>query len=78
MAGRKPTVSDKEILQAVDVAPGPVAFTSELADELGFSSNQGVTKRLDDLESRGLVAKKSTTNFSVWWITDEGRGCLED
>lgn len=77
MAGRKPTIEDTEFLRAFVEAEEPVLGTAELADKFSFS-NQGVAKRLNDLEDRGLVASKNLGNAKAWWITDAGREELED
>ena len=77
MAGRKETISDREILEIFKSSSDPILTTSELADETGFSLN-GIRKRLYALEERGLVRKKKAGNSPVWWISNEGEIFLEN
>lgn len=72
MGGRPPTVSDVEILRSFTGSPDPVLFTTEVADVVGLSQ-QGIYKRLSELESNGYVRSKAGGNARVWWITREGR-----
>jgi DNA-binding Lrp family transcriptional regulator len=58
MAGRKETVSDREILQIFEDATDPFLSTSEVADGLDFS-NEGARKRLYSLAEEGLLQYKS-------------------
>ncbi|TKX45176.1 winged helix-turn-helix domain-containing protein [Halorubrum sp. ARQ200] len=77
MAGRKETISDKEILIILKSATDPVLTTSELADETGFSLN-GIRKRLYSLEEKGLVDEKKAGNSPVWWITEDGADFVDE
>lgn len=70
--GRKPTVSDTEILQHFALSPDPVFLASELADEFGMS-RQGILSRLDDLDERGLLASKYAGGRRMFWITVAGK-----
>jgi len=71
MAGRKPTVSDKEVLEIFIEASDPALTTGEVSAELGMSQ-QGAYSRLDDLVERGLVETKKFGQGRGWWITDAG------
>jgi predicted ArsR family transcriptional regulator len=75
--GRKPTVSDKEILSVFALSPDPAFFASELTDELGLS-RQGVLSRLDELDERGLLDSKKASGRRIFWITTDGRRYVRD
>ncbi|PHQ38026.1 hypothetical protein DJ69_13905 [Halorubrum persicum] len=77
MAGRKETISDKEILIILRSATDPVLTTSEVAEETGFSLN-GIRKRLYSLEEKGLVNEKKAGNSPVWWITEDGIDFIDE
>lgn len=77
MRGRKPTVSDREIVSTIENADGPVASTAEVADEIGLST-RGTWTRLDRLHDENLINKKDAGGSSVWWVTTEGGELLED
>jgi DNA-binding MarR family transcriptional regulator len=70
--GRKPTVSDTEILRIFVVNPDPVFLASELTDELDMS-RQGIHNRLDELEERGYLNSKTAGGRRMFWVTQEGR-----
>ena len=57
MAGRKPEVEDREILEQFVQSDEPAFGANELA-ELVDMSRQGVDYRLRDLQEKGLVASK--------------------
>jgi DNA-binding Lrp family transcriptional regulator len=71
MAGRKPTVSDEEILHVLSKSTDPFLTTTEVADEIGLSQ-PGALKRLRELEEQGYVQNKKAGNSNTWWITGEG------
>lgn len=66
-AGRKPTVSDEEILKVFQNASDPVLTASEVADKFSIG-RRGILKRLDNLEDEGiLISKKIGGRRTVWW-----------
>ncbi|MFC7205273.1 winged helix-turn-helix domain-containing protein [Haloferax namakaokahaiae] len=69
MAGRKPTVSDEEIISIFKSHEDPFLSTSEVAEELGFSQ-QGTLKRLQSLEKDGVLQKKKAGGSLIWWLVD--------
>ena len=75
MAGREETVDDKEILRMFESADDPFLFTGEVADEFGFS-NHGISKRLKQLASDGLLNVKRSGKVPGWWISEDGREYL--
>lgn len=65
------SVSDEDILAAIDHAPGPVATAAELADVLPIG-RRAIRERLLDLTDRGDVARKTVGARSVvWWRTTD-------
>ncbi|QIO23073.1 helix-turn-helix domain-containing protein [Haloarcula sp. JP-L23] len=70
--GRKPVVSDKQILELFIEADDPVVSAPELADELPISKT-AVYKRLRDLDERGLIDSKKFGQGKAWWITEDGK-----
>ncbi|MFU8869699.1 hypothetical protein [Natronococcus sp.] len=66
-----PTVSDEEILEAMDRIPGPVTTAAELADVLPIG-RRAIRERLKDFEKRGLVARKKVGGRAVvWWVSSD-------
>lgn len=78
VAGRKPTVSDERFLAVLSDSTLPVFSTSEVAAQVGFSTNKGAYNRLIDLQKEGYVASKKVGNGRAWWLTDAGRARLAD
>ena len=67
MAGRKPTVSDEDILQVFLNASDPVLTTSEVADQIGLG-RRGTLDRLNQLAENGKIQTKQVGNTgAVWW-----------
>lgn len=65
--GRKPTVSDEEILEVFSQASDPVLTTKEVADEVEIS-RRGAFDRLRSLADDGdLQMKKVGETGAVWW-----------
>lgn len=65
--GRKPTVSDEEILAVFENAEDPVLKAGEVADQLPIG-RRAVYDRLRELEERGtLRSKKTGARSAVWW-----------
>lgn len=63
----KQTVTDQEILAALQAVEGPAATAGEVAADLELSVN-GVRMRLDDLAADGRVNRKKTGHRTVlWW-----------
>lgn len=77
MAGRKPSISDEEILYEIAVAPDPFVVAPELTDALGMT-RQGVLKRLNKLAEEGHLGRKETGAITVFWLSDSGREIASD
>jgi predicted transcriptional regulator len=79
MGGRRPTISDEEILAHIRDAPAPFLFSTELA-ELIDMSQQGAFSRLQDLEQAGLVCGKTSPGGGAraWWLSTAGHSRLRD
>lgn len=73
MAGRKPTVSDEQILREVALSPDPIVTAPELAERVDMT-RQGVNHRLDQLvEEEYLESRDVGSRAVVYWLTDKGR-----
>lgn len=69
--GRKPTVSDEEILDVFRNSSDPVLTTAEVADQISISQ-RGTFDRLDSLKDEGVIEmKKVGTTGAVWWFPDK-------
>ncbi|QLH83230.1 winged helix-turn-helix domain-containing protein [Halosimplex pelagicum] len=75
--GRRPVVSDEQILELILDSSDPVVSAPELASEFPVSKT-AVYKRLRDLQDRRLVDSKKIGQGRAWWITSEGREFLDD
>lgn len=67
MAGRKPTISDDEILNIFEESSDPVLSTNEVADKIGLG-RRGTYNRLDQLANKGKLRRKSIGPGYVWWV----------
>lgn len=67
MAGRKPDVTDEEILAVLRATADPVLATSEVSDELQIGRT-ATYKRLRELETTGEVKSKEIGNALAWWL----------
>lgn len=67
-AGRKPTVSDDEILEVIRQSSDPVLTTKEVAESIGLG-RRGTYDRLEQLTDEGKVHKKKVgERGTVWWV----------
>ena len=70
--GRKPRVSDRELLDVFRSTADPVLSTAEVAGAVPIK-RRGVLNRLRDLEDAGeLSSKQIGGRNTVWWILDRG------
>lgn len=70
MSGRKPRVSDGEIMEVFQSTPDPVLSTAEVAEALPIK-RRGAFNRLEALEERGSLSSKSIGGRNrVWWLGD--------
>ena len=69
---RGPEPSDKtgEIVNTLRTYERPFMGTGELADELGYNSNPGVTKHLERAVEAGRVKKTTISGYNVWYLQD--------
>lgn len=71
--GRKPRVTDQEILDVLREQRDPVLSTAEVADQLPIK-RRGTLNRLRRLEEDGeVVSKRIGGRNTVWWLTDQAR-----
>lgn len=75
MAGRKPTISDEDILRFIGESSDPAYGTTEIAEHFEFSQG-GMHKRLVALREEGFLASKTTGGTRIWWITKEGKSYI--
>ena len=67
--GRKPTVSDEEILAVFERAEDPVLMADEVAEYLPIG-RRAVYNRLRSLEEQGFLnSKKTGARSTVWWYS---------
>jgi len=76
MGGRKPVVSDAEILGVFADSDDPVLSAPEVAESLPIGET-GTYKRLRKLRERDLLERKAVGQGVAWWLTDEGAAFLE-
>ena len=66
--GRKPTVSDDEILAVLRKSSDPVLTATEVAEQLPIG-RRAVHKRLRELAEEGVLESKDAGSGSrVWWL----------
>ena len=69
--GRKPRVTDDEILQLFRDTDDPVLSTAEVTEQVSIKRN-GTYKRLSALRDDGqLTGKNIGGRNTVWWIPEE-------
>ena len=70
MSGRKPRVTDEEILDVFQSTSDPVLSTAEVAESLPIE-RRSVFNRLQQLEEDGLLKSKEIGGRNrVWWVSD--------
>lgn len=74
--GRKPTISNEEILEVFLNHRDPVLSTAEVAEIVDFSQ-AGILSRLRSLEKKGWLASKKIGNSNAWWLTESGKERLD-
>lgn len=68
--GRRPEITDEEILAVFRSSPDPVLSTGEVASQFEIT-HRGVRDRLEKLEEQGVVkSKKVGARAIVWWDPD--------
>jgi len=73
MSGRKPRVTDEEILDVFRSTSDPVLSTAEVAESLPIE-RRSVFNRLQQLEENGpLESKEIGGRNRVWWVVNSGR-----
>lgn len=69
--GRKPRVTDEEVLAVLRDTNDPVLSTAEVADRLPIKRRATLT-RLQRLAESGVLARKQTGGRNtVWWLSNE-------
>lgn len=71
--GRRPLVSDGEILAVFEAADEPVLTTANVADQLAIG-HRATLNRLDALRDDGLLESKAVGSGRVWWLAVDAAG----
>jgi predicted transcriptional regulator len=62
------TVNEDEIIERLLEVDDPAYFTREIADMFGYTTD-GIRNRLDDLEKKGRIIRKSGgPKSTMWWL----------
>jgi hypothetical protein len=77
MTGRKPEISDKEILQVFAESTDSVLSAPEIAEQFDYST-PGIYKRLRALQDESRLNSKKIGQGRAWWLTDEGKQYLDE
>jgi predicted ArsR family transcriptional regulator len=73
MTGRPPTVSTKEVVQAIALHPEPVVTARDINEELNLKPD-GARERLKRLAESGyLGSKQAGSSALVFWLTEKGK-----
>jgi len=76
--GRKPQVSDEEILSVFVAADDPVLMADEVADHLSIG-RRAVYDRLRKLEDEGVLrSKKTGARSTIWWYPEHTQTSFEE
>jgi len=68
--GRKPRVTDEDLLAVFHSTTDPVLSTAEVAEQVAIK-RRGTLARLRKLESKGeLESKPIGGRNTVWWLTE--------
>lgn len=71
--GRKPRVTDEEILAVFQRTDDPVLSTADVADELPIKRRATLTRLQDLVENDILDRKQTGGRNTVWWLADDER-----
>ena len=69
MAGRKPDVTDDEIVTVLRETSEHVLSTYEVAEQLPIKEKATI-RRLKELRNEGCISGKQVGRNWVWWIPD--------
>ena len=76
--GRKPRVSNEEVVAVFEAAETPVLRTRDVAEELPIG-HRAVLNRLNALRERGTLEKMEVDpRGRVWWLADADRARERD
>lgn len=68
--GRRPKVTDGEIIGVFESAGEPVLTTAEVANGLDIGP-RATLKRLDSLRDEGILESKRVGSGRVWWLASD-------
>lgn len=72
-SGRKPRVTDDEVLAVFRRTDDPVLSTVDVADELPIKRRATLTHLQRLADSGSLKRKKAGSRNTVWWLADDER-----
>ncbi|MFB6073356.1 MAG: hypothetical protein ABEJ88_10380 [Halobacterium sp.] len=69
---RGPSRSDKteEIVRVLREYERPFMGTGELAEEMGYNSNPGVTKHLERAVENDAIRKTTISGYNIWYLPE--------
>ncbi len=70
MAGRKPDVTDEEILEVLLESSEPVLTTREISEQLPIKLNAAQI-RLKSLYEEEQICGKKAGNAWIWWMSED-------
>lgn len=70
MAGRKPDVTDDEIVRVLRDTSEHVLSTIEVSEQLPIK-DKATIRRLKELHDEGRINGKQAGRSWVWWVDDE-------
>jgi len=71
--GRKPTVSDEEILRSIKLHPDPIVTAKEVAESIEMT-RQGAHNRLEEMVGEAYLKRKEVGSRAVvYWLTEDGK-----
>lgn len=68
--GRRPSVTDEEIIAIFETADEPVLTTAEVAEQLDIGT-RATLNRLDTLLNDGILTSKNVGSGRVWWLAPD-------
>lgn len=71
MAGRKPAVTDEDILEVFKQSTDPFLATSEVAEQIKITE-RGTRNRLDHLHEDGELNRKQIGKPHLYWLPTDG------
>ncbi|WP_436934980.1 winged helix-turn-helix transcriptional regulator [Halovenus marina] len=68
--GPDPTVSDSEIISAIESTDCPFATAKDVAEIVGLSRERA-RQRLNRLSEQGAIEREKTSGVVIYWLSDD-------